>query len=109
MEQCVIVDYGFLRPQPLLSPTRQFQKGPIQTAVTSHLRKVLRPKKKEEARRMLNTGLHDLLARQDGWWGTKLGNSLCRASSSTKAHQEGTRSQRELGCCRCRSCGCRRF
>src|SRR5262245_11143577 len=28
----VIVDYGFLKPQPSPSPRRQFQKGPIQAA-----------------------------------------------------------------------------
>jgi len=35
---------------------------------------------KEEARRMFNTGLHDLLLRQDGWWGEPVGDeSLSRS------------------------------
>jgi len=35
MERCIIVDYGFLQLHPSHSPIRQFQKGPIQAAVTS--------------------------------------------------------------------------
>src|SRR5215472_7389470 len=37
-ERCVIVDDGFLQSH---SPTRQFQKGPIQAAVTSASAKTL--------------------------------------------------------------------